>query len=152
MKCRSKAQRVAVRREVGSTKDACPQMPDSRAVAFGLCDQGLPRSGLRDTPSQCLLQKQLNAFYRLAIPVPTSHSSLLWCFIAVRHITVCLQRGPLLIKFENKCSMEYPCLTVNEDEAEPPQVSYTSQRHSCSEGDSLCLQDARYPELRETNI
>lgn len=63
-----------------------------------------------------------------------------------------IQKGPLLIKFENKCSMEYPHLTVNEDEAEPPQVSYTSQRHSCSGGDSLCLQDARYPELRETNI
>lgn len=96
-------------------------MPDSRAVASRLCDQGLP---------QCLLQKQLNTLCRLVIPVPTSHSGSFWCFIAVRHIIICLQTGPLLIKFENKCSMEYPHLTANEDEAEPPQVSYTSQRHS----------------------
>lgn len=112
----------------------CPQMPDSRAVASGLCDQVLPRSGLRDIPSHRLLQKQLNTLCHLSIPVPTSHSNSFWCFIAVRYIITCLQRGPLLIKFENKCSMEYPRLTANEDEAEPPQVSYTSQRHSYSRG------------------
>lgn len=122
-------ERAAPRTDLDQSEITCLQMPNSSEVAWDT----LPITTYRDSTKPSITY----------LPIAQSHvtQQLILVFYCVWDIILCLQRGPLLIKFENKCSRSIPPWLL-EDGAEPSQVSCASQRHFLVFRETPCLWDA----------